>query len=226
MASGNFIVLEGIEGSGKSTQARRLADWLEARGLPCLLTREPGGTALGEEIRKLLLHGGPVPALAELLLMLAARAALLEEVVRPALAEGRIVVADRYSLSTMAYQGHGRGLDLEQVRTAIALATGGLVPDVTVLLEVPQAVGAARRATSRPGADRIERAGAAFHDRVAGAYRLLAETEPGIVRVDGEGAEAVVAARIRAALGARFPETFTERPGFTEEGNSGFGGDG
>lgn len=222
--TGNFIVLEGIEGSGKSTQAAALADWLRARGVSCLHTREPGGTALGEEIRRLLLHGGAVPSIAELLLMLAARATLLDEIVRPALAAGQLVIADRYSLSTLAYQGHGRGLDLEQVRTAIDFATGGLRPDVTVLLEVPRAVGEARRAASRPGEDRIERAGTEFHARVAEAYRLLAETEPGIVRVNGEGPVTAVAARIRAALAGHFPETFAERPGFTERERRVFGG--
>jgi dTMP kinase len=224
--TGNFIVLEGIEGSGKSTQAARLAEWLRARGTRCVLTREPGGTRLGEEIRALLLHGGAVPPMAELLLMLAARATLLAEVVRPALAAGEVVVADRYSLSTLAYQGYGRGLDLAQVRAAIAVATGGLTPDVTVLLEVPRAVGEERRAASRPGEDRIERAGPEFHDRVSEAYRLLATTEPGIVHVNGVGTVSEVEARIRAALAGRLPETFTERPGFTEENRRAFGGNG
>lgn len=205
---GTFIVLEGIEGSGKSTQAVLLADWLRAAGVPHLVTREPGGTQLGEEIRRLLLHGGAVPAIAELLLMLAARATLLEETVRPALAAGHVVVADRYSLSTLAYQGYGRQLELSEVRHAIRFATGGLTPDLTLLLDVPRATGEARRAEGRPGADRIERAGDAFHDRVAEAYRLLALEERGVERVDGTGEPDVVQARIRAALGRRFPETF------------------
>jgi dTMP kinase len=224
--SGNFIVLEGIEGSGKSTQAVRLTDWLRARGVPCLLTREPGGTELGEQIRSLLLHGGAVPPMTELLLMLAARATLLEEVVRPALGGGTLVIADRYSLSTLAYQGYGRGLDLAQVRAAIAAATGGLEPDLTVVLEVPRELGEARRAASRPGADRIERAGREFHDRVGEAYRLLAEREPGVERVNGEGTVEEVEARIRGVLARHFPETFTERPGFTEQERRAFGGNG
>lgn len=210
---GNFIVLEGIEGSGKSTQAALLAQWLEASGVPHLVTREPGGTALGEEIRRLLLHAGAVPAMAELLLMLAARATLLEETVRPALAAGKTVIADRYSLSTLAYQGYGRGLELDEVRHAIRFATGGLVPDLTLLLDVPREVGEARRAASRPGDDRIERAGAAFHRRVAEAYRLLAGSETGIERVAGEGEPAAVQARIRAALARHFPETFPQPQG-------------
>lgn len=210
---GNFIVLEGIEGSGKSTQAALLGQWLESSGVPHLVTREPGGTALGEEIRRLLLHEGSVPAMAELLLMLAARAALLDASIRPALAAGKTVIADRYSLSTLAYQGYGRGLDLDEVRHAIRFATGGLVPDLTLVLDVPRAVGEARRAASRPGEDRIERAGEAFHRRVAEAYRLLAGSEPSIERVTGEGEAEAVQARIRAALARHFPETFPQPQG-------------
>ena len=212
-ARGRFIVLEGIEGCGKSTQAALLAEWLHAAGLAHLHTREPGGTALGEEIRRLLLHGDAMPATAELLLMLAARATLLEERVRPALAAGHTVIADRYSLSTLAYQGYGRGLDLQEVRNAIRFATGGLTPDLTIVLEVPQHVGVARRAASRPGEDRIEGAGRAFHDRVAEAYRLLAREEAGVVVVDGVGSAAEVQARILGVLGRRFPETFPARQG-------------
>lgn len=215
---GIFIVLEGIEGSGKSTQAALLADWLERSGVPYLLTREPGGTTLGEEIRRLLLHGGAVPAIAELLLMLAARAALLEERVRPALAEGRVVIADRYSLSTLAYQGYGRQLELQEVRNAIRFATGALTADLTLVLEVPQRVGVERRAASRPGEDRIEGAGSAFHDRVAEAYRLLAQQEAGVERVDGVGEPAVVQDRLRELLGRRFPETFPQPPGLDRAG--------
>jgi dTMP kinase len=222
--TGNFIVLEGIEGSGKSTQAARLVERLRARGVPCVLTREPGGTALGEEIRALLLHGGAMSPVSELLLMLAARATLLAEVVRPALAAGQLVVADRYSLSTLAYQGYGRGIDLDAVRQAIRVATDGLVPDVTVLLEVPMAVSEVRRAASRAGADRIERAGTDFHERVREAYRLLAGTEAGIVRVNGEGSEDEVEARIHGELARRLPETFTGRSGFTNRESTAFGG--
>jgi dTMP kinase len=210
---GIFIVLEGIEGSGKTTQAARLGEWLERSGVAHRLTREPGGTELGESIRQLLLHGGAIPAVAELLLMLAARAALLDEVVRPALAAGEVVVADRYSLSTLAYQGYGRQLDLPQVRRAIALATDGLIPDLTVVLDIPRSLGEARRKAGRPGEDRIERAGAEFHERVAEAYRLLADTEPQVLRLDGAGDPAAVQARIQAALARRFPETFGSTEG-------------
>ena len=204
---GLFIVLEGVEGSGKTTQARLLGERLAAAGIDHLVTREPGGTATGEEIRRLLLHGGEVPARAELLLMLAARAVFVEEVVRPALARGAVVVADRYELSTLAYQGYGRGLPLDEVRRMNAFATGGLTADLTLVLDVPPEVGAARRAREGRNADRIEQAGEEFHARVAGAYRLLAETEPGVVRIDGSGSAEAVHAEIVDLLRSRFPET-------------------
>jgi dTMP kinase len=205
---GLFIVLEGGEGAGKSTQARRLAEWLGQHGVPHLLTREPGGTKLGEEVRALLLHGAAVPARAELFLMLAARAALLDQVVEPALAEGRVVVADRYDLSTLAYQGGGRGLPLEEVRRANAIATAGRRADVLLLLRVDPAAAAARRAQEGRAADRIEGAGTEFHRRVEAAYALLSETEPGIIVLDAEGTVEAVHARILEVLRRLFPETF------------------
>lgn len=208
-----FIVLEGIEGSGKSTQARLLAEWLAARGVAHVLTREPGGTQIGEEVRRALLHGGDVPARSELLLMLAARAAFVDDVVRPALARGDVVISDRYELSSFAYQGYGRGLPLEGLRQANAFATGGLHPDLTIVLEVPVAVGAARRGRRGSEADRIERAGEAFHREVARAYRLLSTTEPDVVTVDGIGTEAAVHALVMGLLAERHPETFRQAQG-------------
>jgi dTMP kinase len=203
-----FIVLEGVEGSGKSTQARLLADWLAELDVPHRLTREPGGTAVGEEIRRVLLHGVDMPARTELLLYLAARAALVEQVVKPALAAGTVVVADRYELSTFAYQAYGRGLRLEEVRAANAAATGGLRPDLTIVLDVAPEVGEARRAAAGAAADRIERAGADFHQTVGRAYRLLSQQEPGVVALTGEVAPHLVQSAIRSVLGRRFPETF------------------
>ncbi len=206
-----FLVLEGAEGSGKSTQVRLLGDWLQRLGLPHVLTREPGGTAVGEEIRAILLHGDDIPAATELLLMNAARAVFVDQVVKPALADGRIVVADRFSLSSLAYQGYGRGLDLEDVRRICALAAQGAEPDLTVVLDVPQAEGEARRA--HRGADRIERAGTEFHQRVAEAYRLLPRSEKNVAVVSGLGDPAEVHERLVTLLRARFPETFGKTAG-------------
>jgi len=206
-APGLFVVLEGVEGSGKSTQAALLAEWLAAAGVPQLLTREPGGTTAGESIRRVLLHGDELGARAELLLILAARAVLVEEVIRPALAEGRVVVADRFDLSTLAYQGYGRGLPLDEVRRLNLFATGGLRPDLTLVLDVAWETGVARREREGRVSDRIERAGTEFHARVAEAYRLLAREEAGVERVDGEGSVAEVSERIRRVLRSRFAET-------------------
>jgi dTMP kinase len=204
-----FIVFEGIEGSGKSTQARLLADWLREHGIAHILTREPGGTRIGEEIRRALLHGGDdVPARTELLLMLAARAAFVDRIVTPALARGDIVIADRYELSSLAYQGYGRGLPLEAVRRANAFATGGLAPDLTIVLDVAEQEGVARRAAAGAAADRIERAGAEFHRQVAEAYRLLSGMERGVEVVAGDGTPDTVHAAVLAVLSDRFPETF------------------
>ena len=203
-----FIVFEGVEGSGKSTQARLLAQWLTDAGVDNVLTREPGGTQIGEEIRRALLHGGDVPARTELLLMVAARAAFVDEIVEPALARGAVVIADRFELSSFAYQGHGRGLPLEDVRRVNDFATRGRRPDVTVLLDIDPQEGAARRARAGAAADRIEAAGDAFHLSVARAYRLLSRTEPGVCPVAGDAPPEVVQARIRELLRERFPETF------------------
>jgi dTMP kinase len=153
-----------------------------------------------------------MPARSELLLMLAARAALLEAEVEPALASGTIVLADRFDLSTLAYQGYGRRLPLDEVERLNAFATSGLRPDLTIVLDVPQSAGEARRRSSRPGEDRIEGEGAAFHERVAAAYRLLAERD-GIAVVDGTADAAEVHRRVAELLLARFPETFASASG-------------
>jgi len=209
-----FLVLEGIEGSGKSTQAARLEAWLRRLGHEPVVAREPGGTALGERIRDAVLRGGdPVPARSELLLILAARAALMDDVVEPALADGRIVLLDRFELSTFAYQGYGRGLPLDELRRLNAFATGGRRPDLTVVLSVPTSAGEQRRAARGGAADRIEEAGRAFHERVARGYDELARNEPSIEVVDGTATPDAVEATIRALLGRRFPETFEAAQG-------------
>ncbi len=197
-ARGSFVVLEGGEGGGKSTQAARLADHLDA-----VLTRQPGGTAIGARLRELLLDGvaGDMDARTEALLMAADRAQHVVEVIEPALASGRHVVCDRYIPSSVAYQGFGRGLDPDEVRRTSDWAVDGLQPDLVVLLVVPPEVAAGRTGGAR---DRIEAAGAAFHDRVAAAFRSMADADPaGWVVVDGVGSEDEVWDRVRSAVADR-----------------------
>ena len=208
-----FIVFEGVEGCGKSTQAKLLAGRLAASGISHVLTREPGGTSTGEALRTLLLHGETLAVETELLMILAARSAHVHEVVGPALERGEVVVCDRFELSSFAYQGIARGLGLEKVRSLNAFATGGVTPDLTVVVDVPIDVGVARRAKVRSGNDRIESAGDEFHQRVAEAYRLLARSEEGAVLVDGTPAQNEVAHTIMKLLTARFPETFARLQG-------------
>lgn len=171
---GVFVVLEGGDGAGKSTQQRLLADWLAESGAEVVLTREPGGTPLGEQIRALLLHGDHVAPRAEALLFAADRAHHVETVVRPALERGAVVVQDRYLDSSVAYQGAGRDLASDDVRRLSLWATHDLRPDLTVLLDVPPQVGAERRGGVH---DRLEREGADFHERVRRGFLDLAEAE-------------------------------------------------
>lgn len=205
---GRLIVLEGGEGAGKSTQAALLGEWLKRAGVRHVRTREPGGTAVGEEIRRVLLHGGDMPPRTELLLLLAARAALVEAEIRPALEAGFVVVSDRFGLSSLAYQAYGRGLPAEDVRRLHEFAAGGIRPDLTIVLEVPQPVASARRSAGRSGEDRIEAAGGEFHGRVSEAYRLLARSEDNTEVLDGTSPPAVVHESIVRLLRSRFPETF------------------
>jgi dTMP kinase len=187
---GRFIVLEGGEGSGKSTHAARLAARAREAGADVVTTFEPGATERGAALRALLLDdAAPIDPRAELLLMAADRAQHVAQVVRPALAAGKVVVCDRFAPSTLAYQGVGRGLGVEEVRTVSDFATAGLVPDVVIVLDVDDVVATQRRPVA---ADRMERAGAEFHARVRGAYRELAAAE-GWVVLDGSGAVDVVA---------------------------------
>ena len=177
------MTFEGIDGSGKSTQARLLAEALAQDGREVVLTREPGGTELGERIRELLLHAGDVTPWAEATLFAAARAQLVEAVIVPALARGADVVCDRYLDSSLAYQGIARGLGLERVLELNLHATGGLLPDRTYLLLVDPQLAAGRMPATR---DRIEREDEEFRARVDGAYRELAEVFPDrITTIDG-----------------------------------------
>ena len=220
MAAGLLIVFEGAEGAGKSTQIRRLTSDLDRAGIPFLSVREPGGTALGDEIRRLLLDAQhDIHARAEALLFMASRAELVEREIRPALDAGTLVVADRFFLSTYAYQMEGRGLREAEVVAANRFATGGLRPDLTLLLRLPARAGLER--TDRRGQrDRMERADDAFHSRVAAGFERFADPgwqidhpEAGpIVPIDANEPEGVVYASIRDALAVRWPETFSALP--------------
>lgn len=212
-----LIVLEGPEGAGKTTQLRKLLEWLERRGTPVVAVREPGGTPLGDEIRRILLDqpSSDIVARAESLLFMASRAQLVEREIAPALAKGETVLVDRFFLSTYAYQVAGRGLPHEQVGAANQLATGGLRPDLTVLLSLPASEGFARVSTRGKGThDRIEREDAGFHQRVEQAFAefatrewQVAHPEAGtIVSVDARGGAAEVFERVAAVLAKRWPE--------------------
>jgi dTMP kinase len=178
-----FITFEGLDGSGKSTQARLLAERLRSEGREVVSTREPGGTALGEQVRELLLHSDRVAPWAEATLFSAARAQLVDEVIRPALARGADIVCDRYLDSSLAYQGLARGLGVERVLEVNLAVTAGLLPDCTFLLVVPPEIASARRGRAP---DRIEREGEEFAAGVDRAYKELAEVFPHrIVVLDG-----------------------------------------
>ncbi|MFL5580012.1 MAG: dTMP kinase [Gemmatimonadaceae bacterium] len=213
---GRLIAFEGAEGVGKSTQLRLLCERLEAAGVPYLGVREPGQTSLGNEIRRIVLDSDhPIVASAEALLFMAARAQLVAQDMRPALEAGDVVLADRFFLSTYAYQAAGRGLPLADVAAANRLATGGLVPDLTLLFDLPEGEGL-RRTDRRGKRDRIERAEDDFHRTVIAAFREFADPawqeahpEAGpIVRIDATGSEADVAGRVGLVLAGRWPETF------------------
>jgi dTMP kinase len=196
---GRLIALEGIDGCGKSTQARLLADRLGA-----LLTFEPGATPLGGSLRTLLLDPSlpPVTERAEALLMAADRAQHVAEVLDPALGVGRWVVTDRFSASTFAYQGYGRGMDLGELERLVTWATGGRRPDLQILVDVPVAIAASRRAGERR--DRFESLGEAFHQRVADGFRQMADGAPDQwVVVDGCPPAEEVADRIWAEVRGR-----------------------
>lgn len=170
-----FIAFEGGDGSGKSTQARLLRDWLVGRGREVVLTREPGGTELGRRLRQEVLHGEDLDPRTEALLYAADRAHHVHTLVRPALARGAVVVTDRYIDSSVAYQGAGRALGSEEIRDLSVWATGGLLPDLTVVLDVDAATAAGRRSRTP---DRLEREPHDFHEEVRAAFLALAAADP------------------------------------------------
>jgi len=179
-----FITIEGVEGAGKTTQAARLADTLRRDGCEVVLTREPGGTELGRSLRTLLLDESslaPTPE-TELLLYLADRAEHVQRLIRPALEKGAVVIADRFSDSMIAYQGHGRGVDIETVRRLDDFARGGIEPGLTVVLDLPPEEGLQRIRSTRSG-DRLENEDIEFHRRVRAGFKTIAEEQPDRVTV-------------------------------------------
>lgn len=198
-----FITLEGPDGSGKTTQIRLLHDALATAGYDVMLTREPGGTAIGDQIRTVLhdVTNEEMVSTAEILLYSASRAQLVAQVVRPALAAGKIVLCDRYADSTMAYQGYGRGLDLAVLDAITTFATGGLKPDLTVLLDLEPGIGLRRRKTGGDEWNRMDQQALDFYRRTRDGYLSLAAAEPERwVRIDAAKPVEKVAAVVRAVV--------------------------
>lgn len=205
-----FITLEGIDGSGKSSQLTRLADWLQSLGLEVVTCRDPGSTAAGDAVRTILLHRQEIPlaATAEMFLYMAARAQLVAEVIRPALDRGAWVVSDRFLLSNIVYQGHAGGLDPDSVRAIGQTATGGLEPDLVLWLDIDLATAAARMQRSL---DRLESRGDAFRERLRAGYRAEAAADPERIRdVDATPEPDEVARRLQSLVRAAFAELPSE----------------
>jgi len=196
---GFLVTFEGIEGSGKTTQIGLTKTFIEEQGYPCLVTQEPGGVPLGAEIRRLLLDKGDlrIDPLAELFLLEANRTQHVSEVIRPALKKGLMILCDRYTDATIAYQGYGRGVAIPLIEEMNHVATGGLPPQRTILLDCPVTVGMARA----KGEDRFEREDNAFHERVRAGYLRIAEQDPERVQVlSGDGAQMAIQEQIRAII--------------------------
>ena len=206
VSQGHFIVFEGIDGSGTTTQSRLLASYLREAGLPVILTREPGGTPVAEKIRQLILDPsleGISPS-SELFLYVASRSQHVEEVIVPSLNRGDVVICDRYIASSLAYQGYGRGLDLEVIEQVNRLAVGECLPDATIYLLLPVEA-AWKRLGQRDSADRLEQAGMALQERVARGYQEIAERDPIGLVFDSQLKIDQLAKEIRNTLRERLP---------------------
>lgn len=195
---GVFIVFEGIDGSGKSTQIDALRERLRGHGVAAVVIREPGGTPVGEQIRQILLERPlEMEPMTELLLYEASRSELTRTILRPALAQGRVVLADRFAMASLAYQSYGRGLDFTVVQKFNTIATDGIEPSMTIILDVPVEIAFARK---RRAFDRLERAGREFHERVRQGYRQLAQRVPNSILLDGTRPAAELAEQIWGAV--------------------------
>ncbi|MEA5568734.1 dTMP kinase [Anabaena sp. UHCC 0399] len=201
---GRLIVFEGVEGCGKTSQMQLCAEWLESLGISVIITREPGGTELGVHLRRLLLEkkdDQPVAEVTELLLYAADRAQHVAQELQPNLANGKYILCDRYIDSTIAYQGYGRGLDMNLIHQLNQIATGGLKSDLTIWLDVDVEIGLARKRGDALGLDRIEQETIAFHRRVQQGYADLAASSPAhIFRVDGSLSKEIVHKTIQEIL--------------------------
>ncbi|MBD2387827.1 dTMP kinase [Cylindrospermum sp. FACHB-282] len=204
---GKLIVFEGVEGCGKTTQMQLCCQWLQSLGVCVVVTREPGGTELGLHLRRLLLEKSedkPIAEMTELLLYAADRAQHVEQELKPNLADGKYILCDRYTDSTIAYQGYGRGLSMEIINQLNYIATGGKTSDLTIWLDVDVEVGLARKRGGEVALDRIEQETIAFHQRVQQGYAELAASHPGrIFRVDGSLSQDQVQQMIKEILGDR-----------------------
>jgi len=209
--TGTFITFEGIEGSGKSTQIALLANYLTARGIRNVLTREPGGTLIGDQVRKILLDPAnrSLDPAAELLLYAASRAQHLREIILPALANGMTVLCDRFSDATLAYQGYGRGLDIEMIRSLDRIVTTGMRPDLTILFDIEASRGIARargrnNSLGLEAEARFENEALVFHERVRQGYLTLVAQEPDRIRiVDASGTSEAVQEQVRKIVDER-----------------------
>jgi dTMP kinase len=209
-----FITFEGPEGSGKTSQIVMLAEFLQEQGFEVVQTREPGGTSIGNQIRDVLhdVNNGEITPVTELLLYSASRAQLVRELVQPALKAGKIVLCDRYADSTIAYQGYGRGLDLEELTMLTQFATGGLKPDLTLLLDIDVERGLARRQTGGDEMNRLDLEAVSFHQQVRDGYHTLAAADPDRwIIVDADRSAAAIQEDLREIVGGRLTEWLSSR---------------